>query len=416
MNPSFSISDYVSTDFLHLGPQGVYKRAVSLAICAVETMGNFEALAANFALVGKSFWTNGVETQESLSSIRLSFKELAGRTNISILRALHAAIYDPRVLPDPVLLRAVWQFLDDILAVHAAFGTIAPAEKIAHLRGVVLPRLRHKDTVRILGRFDNPSGDFGEDDGKQLDFTKFHIFVAEIEAQLSVWGSASNGSMSVFENANKHMALIAQHCLSAGGKFLIRMARLAEQRYFFRFSADQFLNSDGVVTPFPASLVPASLSVTFPPRASLSTLAPADPFFPLFLSALAARGLDGPSIVRTACACLTVGFTRSNSGVCVSDAPLRSGDFTIAAFPDGQLSLLKISGFAVADLGHPEDDFFFASVYQPTDPLQRQWKWDGSSRLVGRVADLRGRTLTFCDPRDRSAVLFSPVTSRLVYF
>jgi hypothetical protein len=275
VKPAFSITDYVGPDILHLGAQGVFKRAMELVLCAVDERGNLDALEKRFVVIGGKYWSSGVDTQESFQSLKLATNELPGRSNISLLRALNFALYDPTVIPDGELREHVFQFVEDVITIKTAVSSHATEPQWALVTSSVLPRLRAAATK--LGQFDKPSG--VDDRGKDLRFSKYHIYAGELAYLVGVWGSGVNTSMAVFEAANKDVATIAQHCLCPRKEFLKRLANSADVRYMFRYCVDDAL---GAAMVFPPSVSPERCRVTLPSRArSKVVLSRADAFWPV---------------------------------------------------------------------------------------------------------------------------------------
>ena len=55
--PNFSFFDYICPDILHLAPQGVFKRGISLVLCVVSRRGDMSKLEGNFARVASTYWS-----------------------------------------------------------------------------------------------------------------------------------------------------------------------------------------------------------------------------------------------------------------------------------------------------------------------------------------------------------------------
>jgi hypothetical protein len=236
-----------------------------------------------------------------------------------------SAVNDPLVLPDNNLRLRLVQFLEDLLTVRAALTSLATADKLAHLRGVVIPRLCHPDTISVLGPFDNPAdagvaaAEAEPQNGKHFGFSKFHIYVLELDRAVARWGCATNVGMSGFEAANKDVVTIARHCLAARGEFIFRLAKLASVRYFFRFSLDALLDPAAAPRPYEPSVRPQNVLATFPRKQG--TVLDSEPHFALLVRLLEEVGhlavelsviaLYGPVAVRGQGVCMVPNRTLS---------------------------------------------------------------------------------------------------------
>lgn len=387
-------------------------------------------------MVGKHFWSNGCETQEALLSLKLSRAELPGRTNISLIRAMVAAVNDPLVIADSNLRLRLVQFLEDLLTVRAALTSLATADKLEHLREVVIPRLCHPDTISVLGPFDNPaeaSGAAADEEplaGKHFGFSKFHIYVLELNRAVARWGCATNVGMSGFEAANKDIVTIARHCLAARGDFLWRLAQLATVRYFFRFSLDTLLDPAAAPLPYEPSVRPQNALATFPRKQG--AVDESEPLFKLLVRALeetyGVSNLSAHRMARSTGITLALSsFIRVENGVYINKMPLRAGDFAVVKGEGGALVLVQLCAFAAAPDGSgggggggggaplAHKGFYFGYSFAPLGADARHWAWDGEARRVGQLADVFGRALTFPHPHDPAIRCFSPSTCRFAY-